>query len=58
MKYTRYIAAVGALLARLFKNRRRKVREPRNLIYCTWALPPGGDPDKDMIQFIHIKRPD
>ncbi len=58
MKYTRYIAAVGALFVGLFKSRRRKIPEPRSLTYCTWALPPGGDPDKGTFYFFHIKRPD
>lgn len=51
MEYAPYIAAVAALLACVTLYRRRKVRKPVDQGYCTFVVPPGGDPIKDGIYF-------
>ncbi len=58
MIYGHYVAAVAALLAGLVLHRRRKRRKPVTHFYCTFAVPPGGDPVADGIRIFYRNRPD
>ncbi len=55
MEHAPYIAAVTALIAVIFLYRRRKVRKPVDHDYCTFVVPPGGDPIKDCIHLYRRK---